>query len=241
MQDNLTKYLFFKKPMASQFCIMAKSEMSYNMKRQTLSQEGIRRLFNSSQSLVPAERVGIMNNFANKCLISGYSVSQVREIVLSSLKGYAKKISIHSTEPTMHRNCSEGKVERRLLKVLEKTDWYRSKPGITPPPLHQHKRPSHKPKPKHNPSHTTPPGSVIFVPRTPMGGLPRSIRSVEESLESSGLQKVRLKIVEESGIQISRSLRNSNPWASDPCERSNCTMCYGPGGGGRSDLSFAES
>ena len=79
--------------MASRFVLPEASFTSWNSQRATLTQEGIRRLHNTSSTLPKEESLNILNKFSRKILASGYSVRQVREIILSSLKGFSKKVS----------------------------------------------------------------------------------------------------------------------------------------------------
>ena len=50
-EDNVTRYIFFEKPMASSMVIQRRSAMPENMRVSTLTQEVIRRMMNTSQKL----------------------------------------------------------------------------------------------------------------------------------------------------------------------------------------------
>ena len=121
------RYIYWEKPMSSPFLIPEASNTSWNAQRSTLTQEGLRRLLNTSMDLSASERCEVMDRFSQKCIKSGYSVRQTREVMLCSLKGFSKKL----LAPDLHRDCSVGLVDRRRQKLIDKVTWFRK----TSPPL----------------------------------------------------------------------------------------------------------
>ena len=112
-------YAYFEKPMSSRFLLPEPSTTSWNSQRSTLAQEGIRRLLNSNVALPAEERVKIMDDFASKCLTSGYSIRQTREIILSSLKGFGSKLK---SDIPLHRNCAVALASSRCRNNSQRTD-----------------------------------------------------------------------------------------------------------------------
>ena len=66
-------YSFYKKEVASKFTILKRSAVSEGVKKQTLFQEGIRRLSHVATWLPWVEVVAHMNEWSNCMRISGYS------------------------------------------------------------------------------------------------------------------------------------------------------------------------
>ena len=91
-KGNFLKYSFYEKPMKNPFCIMKSSAMSEKSKIQILSQDLIRRMQNICQSIPQSERNNVVDNYTDRLFRSGYSQSQVREIIVSGLMGYENKV-----------------------------------------------------------------------------------------------------------------------------------------------------
>ena len=87
-EDNVTRYIFFEKPMASSMVIQKRSAMPENMRVSTLTQEVIRRMMNTSEKIVQDERNEVVDTYAKKLVNSGYSLEQSRKFIVSGLTGY---------------------------------------------------------------------------------------------------------------------------------------------------------
>ena len=72
IKDNVVKTSFFSKPISSPYTILFQSALSTKQKRNTLLQEGLRRLRNCSPDLDRFEVNDIMSRYMNMIRISGY-------------------------------------------------------------------------------------------------------------------------------------------------------------------------
>ena len=98
--------------------------MSWNMKRASLTQEGVRRLLTRSSELPQREKDKIIDSFTDKLEKSGYSRHQSREIVEIGLLGYARKWGKMNKR---HRLGMETETSRRRKKLTGKASWYKNK------------------------------------------------------------------------------------------------------------------
>ena len=78
--------------MASPFSVMERSALSENSKNATLAQELVRRMMNTTEYLPQEERNKIIEKFITRLKRSGYNKDQIRNIVVSGLKGYETKM-----------------------------------------------------------------------------------------------------------------------------------------------------
>ena len=63
----------------------------------------------------------------------------------------------------------------------------------------------------------------MFIPRTPGGRLITQLREIESNLAKTTKKSIRL--VEESGIKLKKTLCKSDPWEQVQCGRESCTTC----------------
>ena len=96
----------------------------WNQKRETLSQEIVRRLQTTSEELPHEEKVKILETFIRKLKLSGYSRDQARDITRSGIFGYKRKWEMM---PNRHRRGVETETSRRRKKLTGKTTWYLDK------------------------------------------------------------------------------------------------------------------
>ena len=81
-EDNVTRYIFFEKPMASSMVIQRRSAMPENMRVSTLTQEVIRRMMNTSEKLEQSERNEVIDVYGKKLVNSGYSLDQSIKFII---------------------------------------------------------------------------------------------------------------------------------------------------------------
>ena len=214
-------FSFFEKTMNSQYVILENSAMSYKMKCAILSQEVVRRMLNTKETISQRERNEILNSFSEKMLRSGYDISQVREIFISGIRGYMRRVSLAEQKGSnLYRSAKSSLAERIKKKVFEKTSWYREKRNF----LKKGPRIPGRKSSKRSKSATQKKiKSVLFVPRTERGELLRRLR--EEETKLADITGYRVKLVERSGTQLSRILCQKNPWAGQDCGRADCLVC----------------
>ena len=90
-EDNLTRYEFWEKPTTINQVLHAQTALSENTKMQSLSNEVIRRMRNTSELLDNRTRVRIIDNFAQKMKNSGYKLEIIRRVIFRGLKGYERQ------------------------------------------------------------------------------------------------------------------------------------------------------
>ena len=88
---------FFQRASAS-----LSSAMPENMRMGTLHQEMVRRMMNTSELLDAAVRVGVVDNYGQKLINSGYGIDQVRRVIVGGLTGYEKRVKLS-------KDCSSSK------------------------------------------------------------------------------------------------------------------------------------
>ena len=108
--------------MNSQFCILEKSAMDYQTKFSILSQDLVRRLLNTKETIAQPKKDEIIDKYTNKLFDSGYNVAQVRQVVIAGIRGYKRKIKIAQESGTeLHRSAASSLASRIRKKIFEKT------------------------------------------------------------------------------------------------------------------------
>ena len=214
-------YSFFEKPMKSPFCVMKNSAMSEKSKMSILSQDLIRRMQNTEETISETERIEII---IDRLLVSGYSPDQTREIIESGLKGYSRKLSrsIRTGIP-LHRPAASALQGRIKKNLTEKSSWYKKKPkGIGN---------KDKPKSRHgennSPCRNVPKViSVMFVAKTPGSGLANRLKEADNKI--SEIMEDKLRFVERSGNNLRSLLHRADPWDGQKCDNGKCLICTNP-------------
>ena len=227
-KDNQISYKFYEKPTSTNTVIRKESALSENQKIQILSQELVRRLFNTKETLNKEYRSLIINEYTQKIINSGYSSDQVKKIILSGIKGYFGKVRRRRKDQVgkrIHRTAQESGGSRWKRKLLGKTTWYRSKrkkDGEETTPSSRIKGRSVKDV-QHRGKEDLKTRAVLFVPQTPMGELATRTREVLERMKE--VMGFRLKVVERAGVSLQNQFSQSALWRSLPCERKECIPC----------------
>ena len=149
--DKSVDWKFYKKSMSSKYFILNRSAVPAKVKRASLAQEGLRRLRNTRPTLLPGEKVRLMEDFAEMLLESGYPEYFRAGILRAALTGYNKQAEadFRGSVP-LYRPREWQQEERRRKKLIKKASWYR------------------------------PADVVLFLPATPDAGLASRIRGVVE-------------------------------------------------------------
>ena len=71
--DGNVEFSFYRKKMISPFCNMYRSAISAKTKRDSLFQEGLRRIRNMSPGITLQERISVLSQFMNCLKISWYN------------------------------------------------------------------------------------------------------------------------------------------------------------------------
>ena len=159
VENDKIIYKFYKKPMSSPLLMLEKSAMPRRIKRNTLAEEGLRRLRNTKRELAWELKADILSEFSFSMMLSGYNEKIRCEIIQSVLTGYERQCDRADRGITpLHRPRDYNREERRRKKLLAKSTWY------------------------------WPNDAVGFFPGTPGGELAKSIQEiVTEETERLGL------------------------------------------------------
>ena len=208
--------------------------MSHQQRYSILSNEMIRRLFNTNHEEPDAEDVTkIIETFTQELKSSGYGRRDARETVVCGFIGWRRKIARRIQEKTpFYRSGASTQRQRCKKKILEKSSWYREKrkreDDADPKRIHRETGDNRKRKVMHN----TKQGdkqkvgeikTVMFVPYTPGSELARRMREAETNLQE--ITGYRVKIVERTGTKLEDLLHKADPWQGTPCEREMCMLC----------------
>ena len=187
---------FYQKPMANTNFISWKSAIPSSTKIAILIQEGLRRLFNTSPSIVEIEKVDILREFNVKMFEAGYPESVRLNVTEKVIDKYTGRLEDETNSVRrMYRNSKERKKEKKE-KNVNRSNWYK------------------KGRVKYD--------GVLKVPSTPKSTLATSIR---KKLENENLS-VKVLIQEEVGCKIRDKISNArDPWMKEHCRRENCFMC----------------
>lgn len=191
------------------------------MKQASLSQNVVRRLLNTHNSLKP-ERIQILNSYTNRLLNSGYSRTQVKGIMLAGLKVYKRyKREAERRGDSVHRSSEDTREQRRDKTMTGKLDWYHDKERHPDSPKRKarHMPSSQRPNKRQRLSNDT----VLFVPRTKNGNLISKLRQTETNLRMTGHYKI--KLVEEARKTLREVLHKADPWGGKPCNHDDCILC----------------
>ena len=183
-------------------------------------------MLNTDEDIPQARRNEIVDIYSVKLLRSGYNVSVTREVIISGLRSYQRKVAnAREAGQPLHRPAHTSLEARTRKKIFEKTSWFKNKNNqkITKKisKKYQNFKKNQKTIPKVK--------SVLFVPRSTGSKLCKMLRAEEQKLtEVTGYK---IKIVERSGDQIRRILCKQDPFEGAPCGRDHCMVCK-PGGKG---------
>ena len=222
--------------------------MAEDSKIRSLTNDLVRRLLTTRESVPDKVRWEIIDDFAQKLLNSGYPLDQTRRIIVAGLKGYEKKLKESSIPggKKLHRTSQESSASRAWRKLTGKSDWFGDENkkleqetiGSPPDGL---KAEDHilvgwktglgnsrvKRKGKTGGTKDISAGwktrSVLFVPVSRKGILAKRLRNVGTRLNP--ITGYITKIVECVGKKLKDILPNTNPWSGQECGRVACVPC----------------
>ena len=188
------------------------------------------------------EKVQIVNHYTQQLLNSGYSNDQIKDIIISGLKGAQRKEERRKVAMKRYRSSHETLEERERKKLTEATNWYRDKKKEEIEDKDTFKLTSfndkmdwlNKKKGKRKGGKRKDLKrieingkeklmSVIFVPHTNRSELAKRWRERLEVFEKIG--SIKLKVVERTGRKLVDLLHKSNVWSDQDCQRQDCILC----------------
>ena len=204
-----------------------------------MSNELIRRLEMLDKCLDQKEKNSVVDKYVQQLVNSEYSWKLCREIVVSGLVGYVRKMKNKKLHNIPVYRSNKFSLRTRVNKKLtEKYNWFRTKKveieNKSDPVNIDIEKPSNRWKHylrKKAPidflekveTKEAPPQAVLFVQFTPNSELSSRIREVINKLKPwTGIS---LKVVERVGEKLEDMIHKSNPWDNTDCERKDCFSC----------------
>ena len=120
------RHSYYEKGMRSQVLTQKRSSQSENQKYAILTNELNRRLMMMDEEITVQERVSKIDHFTQQLINSGYQWAQIRDVVVSSLKGFLKKeVKRKEREERKYRTSAETLEERIRKSLIENVQWYK--------------------------------------------------------------------------------------------------------------------
>ena len=123
-QAPILEYQFYEKPTITKYVILECSAMDYSQKLSILSNDLVRRLLNTKESLPQEVKDKIVNDYSLTLLRSGYNISSVRQIIVSGLRDFKNKVQ-RAVEAG--RKLHKSLDVRMKNKIYAKTSWFKHK------------------------------------------------------------------------------------------------------------------
>ena len=213
---------YYQKPTKTPYCILASSAMPQQMVENSLTQEVVRRLSNTSIGLLK-DMTDSLEELIARMRRSGHSLAVVARVMERGLKIYHEKARNQELGlDKIHKRAKDTANKRRVKKLMLHKTWF--KPKTTKPSAKTSCNKMPCQKPNTNPQwDNRAPDTALFIPRTPGGALATLMRQSEKDLGK--VSTFKMKIVEECGTDLKGALVKSNPWAKEDCKRADCPLC----------------
>ena len=236
-------FKFYKKPMARPTIMHAKTAMTDKMKRETTSNELMRRFLNTSQGLPNTE--ADMEEATNRYMIemrnSGYSAQYRYDTLVNTIRGFRRKLQQDSegVKP-LYREGHVGARERHMSKISASSKWFRKTRSTDN--LEEMGRPTVRRNPWRKGGHTGGDNSdtrevenVTFLPHTGGSSLQKLLQRTDDKV-TRALGMPRTRYIEKGGLTLKDLLVRKDPWFAikGGCDRPTCHICKSQGGKGTS-------
>ena len=189
---------FYTKPMNTPFTILARSAHSWQTKRSTLTQEGVRRMLNTSVNTPIEHRNTILSEWDMKMNLSGYNKSFRGNVIANAIKIYNQKLlTAQQGGQPVHRPTGWNASDREMQKHVNKHTWYHGKSKV---------------------SNQAP----LIIDATSSGKLESELKTILS--DASKTTGINIKLCVRGGRKISKNAQ-SDPFASRLCSRNSCKVC----------------
>ena len=204
---NEGQFKYFEKPTTTNRTLQKNSAMGENAKIQSLSQDMVRRLMNTSEMLGAEVINGIIDTYAQKLTNSGFGMGQVRKIILNGIKGFKnKKRRRTENSGRLRRQAKDSHNSRIRKKLLGKSSWFKGAAGANKKEQYSKMRSTTSTTKgaaaEKHPSKVQQLAtkSVIFVEQTNGGELASRIR--EQVLRMASVVGFKVKVAERTGTNL---------------------------------------
>ena len=224
--------------MHNQTLVVERSSMGRQALMSIMSNELVRRL-DVLGELDQSEIDSVIDKYIQQLINSEYNWKQIREIIVSALLGYVRKVKRNEqTNKPRYRSGKQSLKNRVDKKLLEKLNWFKkNKKNVE---VENKEVICQNEKTKYRWSHyrrrkepiksldnknmkSEPPKAVLFVQSTPNSELAHDIRKVIQDLKP--WTGINIKVVERAGDKLQDLLHRSNPWDNIDCKREDCFLC----------------
>lgn len=227
---------------------MANSAMPENIKRETIVNEMVRRLSNTSLNHPNTKEnmVEAVNDFMVALKRSVYTQKVRKDTAIAGFKTFNRMVNeAREQNKPLFRHVEEGASQRHNRKISLKSSWFNKKklkPGDQPTTQPQTDHPTQR-KTRRKPNKVIPTTileqdsrqveSVVFIPYTNRGELKKRLQKVDDSITKM-MGVGRAKYIERAGVTLQSQLVEKNIWQSllGGCQRRYCYVCQSTKGKG---------
>ena len=193
---------FYKKNISSKYCILERSAHSKKIKRETLIQEGVRRLKNCFVDTEWSLKAFILSEWSAVMKRSGYKEGYRFQMIKAAVQIYEKKIEDNrSSLIPMYRHEDWEREERDKAKDDKKEHWFRSKNRVDGVTIYE---------------------APLILDPTFDGAMKNEIANTCKRFSVDSNLKV--LVTERGGLKVSRDVRPDPLWDSG-CGRLECECC----------------
>ena len=221
-KENQVEFKFYEKETTTRKTVQKTSAMEENNKIKILSNDLVRRLCNTMETLGAKEQHMVIDNYSQKLLNSGYGREQVQRIIVNGIKGYeGRKNRCKKEGRKLRRTAKESQGARMKKKLLSKTSWYKGAGAKVDHYTKSTGRKGTKKSPETGAGieHKT----VLFIEQTSNGELGKRMRELMTRL--APIMGFGVKIVERNGRTLKSQFPQAGLWEGAPCGREKCTTC----------------
>ena len=103
------------------------SAIPENMRMITLNQEMTRRMMNTSEIVSLEQRLAVVDGYGQKLTDSGYSIDQIRRVIVGELTGYERRLHLSKDTTNnmwwpLHESACFNATKRRNKKLMAKSN-----------------------------------------------------------------------------------------------------------------------
>ena len=174
-----------------------------------------------------AEKCRVVDDYGQKLANSGFTLEQVRRILVNGIKGFqGRKLRCKREGRKLYRTAKQSQGARLKKKLLSKTSWYK---GAKKNLVGEDDKAKKRGGVSNKGANTTirarrdTPKTVLFVEHTAMGELARRLRELMGRL--APIMGFNVKVVERTGSSIKSLFSQSSLWDGAQCGRDACITC----------------
>ena len=226
MVSNKNEILFqqYEKEVSAKQTIQKNSAMGDNVKFQILSQDMVRRLLNTSDSMGAETRELVVDNYSQKLINSGYPREQVRRIIINGIRGLTNKRRRRAAEgKELRQTAARSKAKRYKDKLLSKSTWFREQGSKNTADKSKKLGAKKIKEPMMKKETQLQYRTVLFVENSEGGELVNRIK--EQTRRLAPTLGFAIRVVERNGRSLRSRFPLTNLWDGTPCPRQDCITC----------------